>query len=77
VAGVCSNIFGPGFAPKYVPSFSWGGAGGLVEYDVEKAIETARRVMRRRSKELTAAQEKLLRHIHQSTASERDRLHIV
>jgi UDP-N-acetylglucosamine diphosphorylase/glucosamine-1-phosphate N-acetyltransferase len=74
VAGVCSNIFGPGFPPKYLPSFSWGGAGGLVEYDIDRAVETARRVMSRRSKELTKAQEDLLRHIHRETACEREEL---
>ena len=30
VVGVSSNIFGDGFPPKYVPSFSWGGCRGNV-----------------------------------------------
>jgi len=77
VVGVCSNVFGPGFPPKFIPSFSWGGAGGLAEYDVEKAIETAKWVMLRRSKELSKAAEDLLRRIHGATAAEREELGIV
>ena len=48
VIGVCSNIFGDSFPPKYVPSFSWGGAHGFDTFDLEKAKEMALRVMSRR-----------------------------
>ncbi len=49
IVGVNCNIFGEGFPPKFVPSFSWGGADGLREYNFEKAIEVAKVVMERRS----------------------------
>lgn len=34
--------------PRFVPSFSWGGSEGLIQYNFEKAIETASMVMERR-----------------------------
>jgi UDP-N-acetylglucosamine diphosphorylase / glucose-1-phosphate thymidylyltransferase / UDP-N-acetylgalactosamine diphosphorylase / glucosamine-1-phosphate N-acetyltransferase / galactosamine-1-phosphate N-acetyltransferase len=35
VAGICCNIFGEGFPPKYIPDFSWGNE----RYELEKAIK--------------------------------------
>jgi UDP-N-acetylglucosamine diphosphorylase/glucosamine-1-phosphate N-acetyltransferase len=48
VVGVSCNIFGEGFPPKFIPSFSWGGASGFREYNFEKAMEVAGIVMGRR-----------------------------
>ena len=60
VVGVSSNIFGDGFPPKYVPSFSWGAAGEtFTTFGIERAIEVARRVMARRDVPLTTFEEKL------------------
>ncbi|HOP43492.1 MAG TPA: glucose-1-phosphate thymidylyltransferase, partial [Flavobacteriales bacterium] len=64
VVGVCANVFGGDFPPKHVPGFSWGGAHGLADHDLDKALETARRVMARRNVALTAADEAILRTIH-------------
>ena len=48
--GVCANIFGGSFPPKYVPCFSWGGAiDGFDTFELSKAIEVAQRVYERRS----------------------------
>jgi UDP-N-acetylglucosamine diphosphorylase/glucosamine-1-phosphate N-acetyltransferase len=52
ITGVCANIFGAGFPPKYIPSFSWGGASGFELYDFSKAMETAEKVFERRHKKL-------------------------
>jgi UDP-N-acetylglucosamine diphosphorylase/glucosamine-1-phosphate N-acetyltransferase len=72
VVGVSSNIFGSGFPPKYVPSFSWGAAGEtFTTYQVERAIDVARRVMKRRQIELTAAEETLFRTIFDITSIHR------
>ena len=49
VIGVCCNIFGRGFPPKYIPSFSWGGSEGLHDYNFEKCIEVSKIVMKRRN----------------------------
>jgi len=71
VVGVGSNVFGGGFPPKYIPCFSWGGADGLTEYRLDKCLEVAQRVMARRKKELTPAQESLLRLVFERTKPER------
>jgi UDP-N-acetylglucosamine diphosphorylase/glucosamine-1-phosphate N-acetyltransferase len=71
VVGVSSNIFGSGFPPKSVPSFAWGGAEGLKTYDLEKALEVARRVMGRRKMALSGAEEKVLRAVFELTKKER------
>ncbi len=44
--GFSCNIFGAGFPEKYIPSFSWGGSDSMVSYDVEKSIETAKKVLK-------------------------------
>ncbi|HTP13770.1 MAG TPA: transferase, partial [Bacteroidota bacterium] len=72
VVGVSSNIFGSGFPPKYIPSFSWGAAGEtFTTYQVERAIDVARRVMARRKIDLTAAEEALFRKIFEITSVHR------
>ena len=72
VVGVSSNIFGSGFPPKYVPSFSWGAAGEtFTTYQVDRAINVARRVMARRKIELTAPEEALFRKIFEMTSIHR------
>lgn len=53
VVGVSCNIYGGGFPAKFLPSFSWGGADELVPFKLEKAIEAANQMMRRRGLELT------------------------
>jgi UDP-N-acetylglucosamine diphosphorylase/glucosamine-1-phosphate N-acetyltransferase len=61
VVGVSSNIFDAGFPPKWIPSFSWGGANELVSYRADKAIGVARTVMQRRKMDLLPSEEELLR----------------
>jgi UDP-N-acetylglucosamine diphosphorylase/glucosamine-1-phosphate N-acetyltransferase len=67
VVGVSTNIFGSGFPRNIIPSFSWGGSAGYIEYDIEKAIETAARVMQRRNIELNVHDRKILRTIFDIT----------
>ena len=74
VVGVSCNVYGGGFPPKLVPSFTWGGAEGLVEYRLDKALEMARAVMGRCKLELTPAHEELIRAIFRETAPERAKL---
>ncbi|MCU0452613.1 MAG: hypothetical protein MUE68_03070 [Bacteroidetes bacterium] len=72
IVGVCSNIFGFGFPPKYVPSFSWGAAGEtLTTFGIDRAIETAQRVMARRSITLLDVEDRLFHTIFDVTADER------
>ncbi len=63
VVGVSSNIFGGGFPDKFIPSFSWGVAEGSKPYEFGKAMETAGRMMARRSQKLSVAETDMYRHI--------------
>ncbi|MEG8946006.1 GlmU family protein [Rosettibacter firmus] len=71
VVGVSCNIFGAGFPPKYIPSFSWGGSESLTTYEIDKSIDVARKVMKRRNIEFTAVDEKLFREVFKLTENER------
>jgi UDP-N-acetylglucosamine diphosphorylase/glucosamine-1-phosphate N-acetyltransferase len=45
VTGICCNIFGADFQPKFIPSFSWGGNGNFTTYRTDKALEAIDRMM--------------------------------
>lgn len=68
VVGVSANIFGSGFPRNFVPSFSWGGHGGMTTYKTAKAFEVARVVMSRRDIEFTETDAKIFEHIFEETA---------
>lgn len=61
--GVCANIFGGGFPPSYVPSFSWGGSDGFEEYKLDKAFEVATKVMERRQCRLCTEDQNILQNV--------------
>lgn len=67
VVGVSANIFGCGFPRNFIPSFSWGGAGGFSIYKTEKAFETAEIVMSRRDIKLTDIDKRILQNIFEQT----------
>lgn len=71
IVGYSCNIYGAGFPAKYIPSFSWGGADAITTYDIQRSIETARRVMLRRNQIMTEHDEKLFRKIFDLTSKER------
>jgi hypothetical protein len=64
VVGSFVNYFGGGTMPRYVPSFKWLGPDKTEVYDLERAIETARVVMKRRGITLTREYENLIRENH-------------
>jgi UDP-N-acetylglucosamine diphosphorylase/glucosamine-1-phosphate N-acetyltransferase len=68
VVGVCANVYGGGFPSKYIPSFSWGGSDGMVLYDLNKALDTIRKVMARRHQELSADMTRMLSELHADSA---------
>lgn len=72
--GVMSMVLPGGeLLPKHIPSFARIWHGNLDDgLDLNATIRTARTVMNRRGCELTAAQEQLLRLVHQQTAAERE-----
>ncbi len=67
VVGFSCNVFGAGFPPKHLPSFSWGGAGGFEAYDLDRAMDTARAVMARREVRMEPADEVLFRALHEES----------
>ncbi|MGB4850262.1 MAG: GlmU family protein [Saprospiraceae bacterium] len=71
IVGVAANIFGEGYPSKVIPSFSWGGASGLITHRLEDALDTARKVISRRNMDLTKEEEDILRHIFEITKSGR------
>ncbi len=71
IVGVAANIFGEGYPPKVVPSFSWGGASGLTTHRLEDALDTARKVISRREMHLTSEEEDILRHVFEITQTGR------
>ena len=73
IVGVACNIFGSGFPPRYIPSFSWGGSDFIKTNDLNKSVETAKIVLDRRDKELTQNDEDLIRNIFDLTSEERSR----
>lgn len=67
VIGVGVNVHGSGFPRNFVPSFSEGGASnGFTDVSMTKFFEIARRMMARRHKELTAADERMFYAIRQA-----------
>ena len=64
VVGVSANIFGAGFPDKHIPSFSWGGAEGLVDFKLEKAIELAQRVYERRKLIFDDVEQGIFHYLH-------------
>lgn len=68
VVGVMCNIFGSGFPRTFIPSFSWGGAGGYSVYRFDKALDTARRVMARRNKQVSPEEIAMLEEVFKLTA---------
>ncbi len=71
VVGVSCNLFGGDFPPKYVPSFSWGGASGLEIYHLDKAIEVADRAMQRRGMRLAETDRQMLTTVFNITQGQR------
>lgn len=71
VVGISANIFGAAFPRNFIPSFTWGGASGFSTYAINKAFETAEKVMQRRKLELTDADKDILKHIFETSTEHR------
>ena len=72
VIGVSANIFGSGFPRNFVPSFSWGGASGFIEYKTNKVFEVAEVVLKRRGLIFDEKEQKILEHVFQETKKYRN-----
>ena len=71
VVGVSANVFGTGFPRQFIPSFSWGGSAGLSTHKLDKAFETAEKVMERRHVNLDDTEQAILQHVFDFTAKYR------
>ncbi len=70
--GVSSNLFGGSLiVDKEVPSFSWGNPGRYERYEIEKAIDTARKSTARRNHTLSEREIDLLRQLFDGHVEEK------
>lgn len=61
IIGISCNIYGSGYQPKNISSFSWGEAGKEpVLYEIAKSVKTAAISMKRRNVEMTRELEELM-----------------
>ncbi|MGV3540132.1 MAG: GlmU family protein [Rufibacter sp.] len=72
VVGVGANIFGAGFPPTFIPSFSWGGAEDMVTFRLPKFLEIAEAVLARRGMALSEEDYSIFTHIFEQTQSGRN-----
>ncbi len=71
VVGVNANVYGAGYQRNFVPSFSWGGAHGYVDFDLNKAFSIAAAVYKRRDKTFDEMEKGILREIYNQTHNNR------
>jgi len=67
VLGFGVNWFGPNLSPGFVPDFSWAESGTLVEYKLDKMLETAAKAMSRRNKILSEDEKNMIQEIFNIT----------
>lgn len=71
VTGLCCNLFGSGFLPKFMPSFSWGGNEGFTTYIPEKAFESVERMMNIHGHQLETEVRLMLMNVFEETTKYR------
>jgi len=67
IVGVGTNIFGAGFPPTHIPSFTWCGADNIETYKLNKMLDTAETVYARRGIELSMDEKNILTYIFKTT----------
>ncbi|MEN0047882.1 MAG: putative sugar nucleotidyl transferase [Bacteroidota bacterium] len=70
VVGVCANIFGDGFPPKFIPSFTWGND-CKETFVLEKGFEMMERNRARRELDLKVEDRLMLVKVFEETAKHR------
>jgi hypothetical protein len=63
VVGFNANIFGGGFPPKHIPSFGWWDGQEMADYKLDKALETATKVVGRRNLQLSTEDVEIFNYI--------------
>jgi UDP-N-acetylglucosamine diphosphorylase/glucosamine-1-phosphate N-acetyltransferase len=67
VVGVSANIFGAGFQRNFIASFTWGGTAGYTNYNLNKAIEVAEIVFKRRQRTFDDVEKDILSNVYNLT----------
>ena len=71
VVGVSANVYGAGFPRNFIASFTWGGPQGTTEYRIDKALDTADRMMKRRGLEVDEVEKAILEQVYALSAEYR------
>ena len=71
VVGVSANVYGAGFPRNFIASFTWGGPQGTMEYRIDKALDTADRMMKRRGLEVDEVEKAILEQVYALSAEYR------
>lgn len=72
IIGISANIYGSNFPRNFIPSFSWGGAAGFKTYNIDKALETAELVIKRKNEDFTEKDQAILSHVFEITKKYRN-----
>jgi UDP-N-acetylglucosamine diphosphorylase/glucosamine-1-phosphate N-acetyltransferase len=67
--GYCCLLAGNGLAQTFFPSFSFWTGAGIKKYEMDKAIEVAKRVLARRDKELSEEDRTIMRYVAETAPS--------
>ncbi len=68
VVGISANVYGEGFPRNFIPSFAWGGASGFQTFRLEKAFDSAERIMQRRHQMLEIQDRLILLRVYEESA---------
>jgi UDP-N-acetylglucosamine diphosphorylase/glucosamine-1-phosphate N-acetyltransferase len=60
VVGICCNIFGEGFPPKYISDFTW----GAERYDLDKAIKDIANWKKLKGSDITEHEKEILKTLY-------------
>jgi hypothetical protein len=71
VVGVSCNIFGAGFPPSFLPSFSWGHQVGMTAYRLPEALRDAAAWMAFKGRQLEDADRRILEAVFRETNTQR------
>lgn len=66
VIGVACNVYGTGFQPRFIPSFTWCDSGKFKPADFERTIKTVELVMKRREKILSPEEKAILKAVFEN-----------
>lgn len=67
IVGLSCNIFSNGFPRKFIPSFSWGGSSGYINYELEKALSVASATKGLKFLEMSESEKNMLAAIYKMT----------